>query len=63
MTVKAIDSPGIAEIPAGGICTLCCFEHTCGLADTPECSASAREDGRDVYFVEIECDDAEELEA
>lgn len=42
------------NLPEDGICSLCCYEHTCGLVTTEACCASEREDGLDVYFIEVE---------
>lgn len=54
MKTQAIDTSSIEQLPEDGICSLCCYEHTCGLVTTEACCASEREDGRDVYFVEVE---------
>ncbi|ELJ8527285.1 hypothetical protein RUK48_003106 [Vibrio cholerae] len=54
MKTQAIDTASIEQLPEEGVCSLCCYEHTCGLVDTEPCCASVRKDGRDVYFIEIE---------
>lgn len=54
MKTEAIDSPNMSERPEEGVCSLCCYEDLCGIIPTEACLASERDDGRDVYFVEIE---------